>query len=204
MSPSLGPDSEAAISNAPPTPVLILPGIGDSGPGHWQSIWQAANPNFHRVAQQDWDYPKCADWVQALEQAVAHFGSRSVLVAHSLGCLLVAHWALGTRHRIQGALLVAPPDTEAAVFPSAAATFSPVPLKPLPFPNIIVASSNDPYASISYSETLANAWGSHLVDIGVTGHINAASGFGEWDDGFLMLQKFMRRNTLHQQPVHKT
>lgn len=196
MLPSLELDSEADISNAPPTPVLILPGIGDSGPRHWQSIWQATNPNFHRVIQQDWDHPKCADWVQALEQTVARFGSRSVLVAHSLGCLLVAHWALVTRHRIQGALLVAPPDTKAAVFPSAAATFSPAPLKPLPFPNIIVASSNDPYASISYSETLATAWDSRLVNIEAAGHINAASGFGEWDDGFLLLQSFIRRNNL--------
>ena len=177
-------------------PLLILPGIGNSGPEHWQSIWQAANPNFHRVVQQDWDHPQCADWVQALEQAVAHFGSRSVLVAHSLGCLLVAHWALLTRHRIQGALLVAPPDTLAAAFPAQANTFSPAPLKPLPFPSIVVASSNDPYASISYSETLASAWSSRLVNIGAAGHINAASGFGEWDDGFLLLQSFITRNTL--------
>lgn len=188
MSASLTPDNEADISSTPATAVLILPGIGDSGPAHWQSIWQTANPGFHRVLQQDWDHPKCAEWVQALEQTVAHFGSRTVLVAHSLGCLLVAHWALVTRQRIQGALLVAPPDTQAAPFPSEASTFSPAPLKRLPFHSVLVASSNDPYASITHSETLAAIWGSRLVNIGAAGHINAASSFGEWQEGFLLLQ----------------
>src|SRR5439155_14142 len=82
------------------TPVLVLPGYGDSGPGHWQSRWQAADPTHRRVVQRDWLNPTLDEWRETLEHAVAGCDRPPVLVAHSLACALVAHWARGTRRRV--------------------------------------------------------------------------------------------------------
>jgi hypothetical protein len=169
--------------------VLILPGMGSSGPSHWQSLWEETNPSFVRVQQRDWERPVCSEWLETLEQSVARAGANSVLVAHSLACLLVAHWAAWTSRRIKGALLVAPPNPEASGFPKEALGFSPVPLRPLPFRSIVVASTDDPYGSLEYAKTTASAWGSRFVSIGAAGHINASSGFGAWNEGFTLLRQ---------------
>jgi predicted alpha/beta hydrolase family esterase len=171
------------------TPVLLIPGIGNSGPDHWQSRWQAAAPNYRRVMQNDWDHPRCQEWVAALEQAVAQTGADSVLVAHSLGCLLVAHWMQGTRLRVAGALLVAVPDPDGSQFPKEAIGFAPVPRAPLSCPSIVVASQDDPYASAGFARACAASWGSRLVDIGKAGHINTASGLGDWAAGHDLLEQ---------------
>jgi uncharacterized protein len=169
--------------------VLILPGIGNSGPEHWQSLWEQANPSFMRVQQRDWDHPVCSEWLDVLEQTVACVGGNAVLVAHSLACLLVAHWAAKTLLRIQGALLVAVPNPDGPNFPTEAVGFSPLPLKSLPFPSIVVASANDPYGSVEFSRSVTSAWGSRFVNIGPAGHINSESGLGEWNEGFVLLQQ---------------
>lgn len=173
------------------TTVLILPGIGNSGPDHWQSRWERANPGFVRVQQRDWDNPVCDEWVGVLEQSVARAGADVVLVAHSLACLLVARWADGTRLKVRGALLVAPPDPDGPNFPGKAIGFSPMPLSSLGFPSVVVASTNDPYADPAFAERAAMAWGSRFVSIGASGHINARSGLGDWDEGFSMLRRFL-------------
>jgi predicted alpha/beta hydrolase family esterase len=116
--------------------------------------------------------------VNVLEQAVAEIGERPVLVAHSLGCLCVAHWAARTSFNIKGALLVAPPNPEEATFPSEATGFSPVPLGSFGFSSIVVASSNDPYGSLGFARSCALGWGSRFVNIGPAGHINSESGLG--------------------------
>lgn len=171
------------------TRTLILPGYGDSDPGHWQSLWQDAQPTFSRVQQRDWDHPVCAEWVANLEQAVAHAGENVVLVAHSLGCLLIAHWAAQTQLKIKGALLVAPPNPASANFPEQISGFSTLPMQALKFPNIIVASSNDPYGDLIFAQSCAVAWYSHLVNIGPAGHINTASGLDSWSTGFALYQQ---------------
>ena len=85
---------------------LIIPGYGNSGPQHWQSLWQGARPNSSRFEPKSWDQPLRSDWVEALENSVAALGPDTILVAHSLGCLTVAHWAAQTRLRVKAALLV--------------------------------------------------------------------------------------------------
>ncbi len=174
------------------TTALILPGIGDSDPEHWQSLWQQS-PAFMRVQQRDWDHPVCSEWVDVLEQSVAQAGEHVVLVAHSLGCLLVAHWAAQTNLKIKGALLVAPPSPTTApsvdIFATAASGFLPVPMQPLNFPSIVVASSNDPYSELDFTQSCATAWGSRLVNAGAVGHINTSSGLGEWHEGFALFQQ---------------
>ena len=131
------------------TPILILPGINNSGPAHWQTLWERRLPQARRVVERDWDHPDRGEWVAALDRAVAEAGPAPILVAHSLGCLQVVHWAAhGARH-IGAALLVAPPDPDAPGFPDVVTGFSPLPLVPLPFPSALVASTNDPSGALA-------------------------------------------------------
>lgn len=171
------------------TTALILPGIGNSGPDHWQTLWEAAHPSFMRVKQRDWDKPVCEEWVESLEKHVVRADNDVVLVAHSLACLVVVHWAARTRRTVKGALLVAPPDPDGTAFPKEATGFSPPPAKSLAFPSIVVASSNDPYGSLRFAEACAAAWGSRFINAGALGHINANSGIGEWHEGFALFQQ---------------
>ena len=168
-------------------PVLIIPGMFNSGPLHWQSIWESKNADFIRVPQADWDHPVRSEWVAAIERTAAAVRRPAVLVAHSLGCLAFAHWALSTRLQIASALLVAPPDPMGPLFPDEATGFAPVPLQRFDFASIVVVSSDDPYGSLEYVNRCASAWGSRLVNIGPAGHINAASALGEWREGFALL-----------------
>ena len=172
-------------------PVLIFPGFGNSGPAHWQSLWQEAHPNFRRVAQRDWDHPVCSEWVATLEDSVRAAGPNCVIVAHSLACLAVAHWAAGQHAPVKAALLVALPDPAGPEFPVEAIGFGPVPAQRFTFPSTVVISTDDPYGSVAHSTALAQAWGSQLVDIGPCGHINADSGLGDWPQGLALIQPYL-------------
>ena len=169
--------------------VLILPGIGNSGQDHWQSHWEQANSNYIRVNQSDWDNPSCADWIASLEDSVKRSGADTILVAHSLACLLVAHWAAQTKLQIKAALLVAVPNPKGPIFPTQAIGFDPVPMQRLPFKSTVIASTNDPYGGVAYAEECAAIWGSDLVNIGAAGHINSSSGLGAWPEGHRLLQQ---------------
>lgn len=168
------------------TPVLIVPGIGNSGHEHWQSRWQQRHPEFVRLEVDDWDQPVCADWVAAIERSVSVLGPSTVIAAHSLGCLAVAHWAAQTQAAIGGALLVAVPDPHGPNFPGAARGFAPLPEQPFAFASTIVASDDDPYGSAAHAQRYAQAWGSSLHRAGKLGHINSASGLGDWDAGLAL------------------
>ena len=171
-------------------PVFVVPGIGNSGRSHWQSLWQASNPDWQRLAVDDWNCVVCADWVSAMERQLAAADEETVLVAHSLGCLAVAHWAARHGKKIRGALLVAVPDPESSVFRRAATSgFTPLPLTRLPFPTTVVASTNDPYGSADYARACAAAWGSEFVEVGAKGHLNSESNLGNWPEGLRLLEK---------------
>jgi uncharacterized protein len=179
------------------TRTLILPGLSNSEPGHWQSKWESADDTMQRVIQDDWETPHCAEWVARLDQALAYAGSDTLLVAHSAGCALVAHWAVGCHQgQVRGALLVAPSDPEAPSFPVGPTGFAPIPLLRLPFPSIVVASSNDPFVTIARAQTFARAWGGKFVMIGQAGHINAASGLGDWHEGLALLRDLREKQLL--------
>jgi len=172
-----------------PSPVLIFPGIGNSGPEHWQSLWEKSNSEFVRISQRDWDKPVREEWVSMLESTVKRLGPSVVIVAHSMACLTVAHWVATKHSPIKAALLVAVPDPNGPNFPSEATGFSSLPTQPFSFPSIVVASTNDPYGSLAHAETCASAWGSRLVNVGNVGHINSSSGLGQWPDGYALLQQ---------------
>lgn len=173
-----------------PIPKIILPGIGNSGEAHWQTRWEQADPSFQRFQPASWEQPELQDWIAALDRAVAAQAQPPLLVAHSLACLLVAHWAARTRGRVRGALLVAVPDPEGPAFPAEAASFRTVPEQPLPFPALIVASTDDPYGSVDHARGRAAAWGAGFVTLGPFGHINGASGLGDWPTGQMLLEAF--------------
>jgi uncharacterized protein len=172
--------------------ILVLPGYGDSGPEHWQSLWEAADPRFRRVAQRDWLEPKLDDWLAALDRDVSACTTPPVLVAHSLGCVLVAHWVKRTARTVAGALLVAPADADVL---EVVQSFRPVPLIRLPFPTIVVASDDDAYASRERAEAFARAWGSRFVGLSGVGHINSDSGLGDWPAGRALLDELLRAAT---------
>ena len=178
----------------PHAPVLFLPGYGDSGPDHWQSHWERADPSTRRVMQDDWLLPRLDDWLAALDRYVSECATPPVLAAHSLACPLVAHWACRTSARAKGALLVAPADVESPLrTPDEVRNFSPIPLVRLPFPSIVVASTDDPFVSLDRATAFATAWGGRLVTLESAGHINADAGFGPWIEGRALLAELTDR-----------
>lgn len=173
--------------------VLTVPGLGGSGPSHWQTLWEQSRPDTARVELGMWNTPHRNSWVTKLDQAIRSARAPVVLAAHSLGCLAVAWWAelSGQPYGwpVAGALLVAPADVDRTAAPSELKSFGPTPQKPLPFPSLVVASSDDPWIDLDRARSLAISWGSHFVDAGAQGHINAASGIGWWEDGQQLLDR---------------
>jgi len=174
---------------------LIIPGLFDSGPDHWQSHWLALRPNAVRVDLGGWHEPSRDLWVARLDRAIGRQRSPVVLVAHSLGCLTVAWWAreasAARLSKVRGAMLVAPPDVDRPDTHALLLPFAPAPLAPLPFPSLLVASRNDRYADFARLAWLAGAWGSQLVDVGQLGHINAESNLGDWPQGLDLLDRLI-------------
>jgi predicted alpha/beta hydrolase family esterase len=173
------------------TKVLILPGWHNSGPAHWQTLWET-HRGYTRVQQHSWDTPLRGDWMAQLEEAVLAHDS-SVLVAHSLACILVAAWAAHSRntHRVKAALLVAPSDVERPEMQYMLYSWSPIVRERLPFASTLVSSRNDPYCSFMRASALAHAWGSRLVDMGACGHINADAHLGDWPQGQALLDELL-------------
>jgi predicted alpha/beta hydrolase family esterase len=177
--------------------VLILPGWHNSGPDHWQSRWQHAH-GYTRVAQHSWDFPLRGDWMIQLEEAVLA-NPNAVLVAHSLGCILVGAWAAHSlhAHRVKAALLVAPADVERPEMQHMLHSWSPIVRERLPFKSVLAASRNDPYCTLMRASVLAHNWGSKLVDCGTSGHINADANLGDWPTGFTLLQDLLTEEVQH-------
>ena len=173
--------------------ILTVPGLGGSGPSHWQTLWESARPDTVRVELGMWHTPHRNAWVTKLDQAIRQAKAPVILAAHSLGCLAVAWWAEMTRQPygwpVAGALRVAPADVDRPDACAELATFGPTPTAPLPFPSIVVASRDDPWIAIERAHSLAVGWGSHFVDAGEQGHLNAASGIGWWKEGQELLNR---------------
>ncbi len=164
--------------------MLTLPGWQSSNANHWQTRWEQRFA-FKRVEQADWHWPRRGDWMARLEEMLLESDAPAVLVAHSLGCQLVAAWAAHSRHtaRVRAALLVAPPDTERPDTPPQLHNWRPMPRTRLPFAATVVASSNDPYCALDRSKGLAADWGARFVVAGALGHLNGDSGLADWPQG---------------------
>jgi uncharacterized protein len=170
---------------------FILPGLNNSGPGHWQTHWQNEH-GYIRIEQSDWNNPVAAVWIQTIEEKLSDYPlDKVVLIAHSLACSAVVKWAGKYRHVIKGALLAGPSDTEAPSYPPCTTGFTPMPIFQLPFPSVVVASADDFYVSMDRARVFAGNWGSTLVEAGAFGHINAASNIGNWPQGYALLQQLL-------------
>ena len=174
------------------TTILIIAGYEGSGDAHWQRRMVAKLSTAKIVEQEDWFYGSLTTAVAALIAAVKAADRPVVFVAHSAGCVLVAHAAAALREagvieRVKGAFLVSPPTQEAMskLDPKIDSAMVLVPRDPLPFPSLLIASSNDPYSTLEQSADIAAAWGSHFIDAGEQGHINTASGHGPWPEGMM-------------------
>lgn len=178
--------------------ILIIPGLGNSGPDHWQSQWEASLPDCQRVELGMWDDPHRNTWVNKINLAVHQAGRPVILVAHSLGCHAVAWWAEYEQpewaNPVVGALLVAPPDVEREGVDERLARFAPPPRNALPFPSFLAASENDEYCSLRVARGLATDWRATFAYAGSIGHINAASGIGDWAFGQLLLAQLLREH----------
>jgi len=174
---------------------LIVPGLHDSGPGHWQTIWERERHDCLRVQLGMWSDPVRNVWISRIDQAVGAAQGPVVLVAHSLGCHAVLWWAslLGedARGNVVGALLVAPPDVDRLDADPRIERFAPTPKSILPFPTTVVASSNDPWCAAERAEELAAGWGAHFVLLDQAGHINADAGLGAWREGQELLERVL-------------
>lgn len=184
------------VSGGPQQPhFLIVPGLNDSGPTHWQSRWLDLLRNASKAELGNWSAPDRAGWTAALDRAVDDIDAPIILVAHSLGCHAVAHWATDhpatARSRIFAALLVAPPDCDQGGGHRLVRRFGPSADSPLPFPTTIAASRNDDYASLGYARGLSRVWQTDFIDVGDLGHINAASELGIWPAGLAMLGRLI-------------
>jgi predicted alpha/beta hydrolase family esterase len=191
--------------------VLLLPGWQNSGPAHWQSRWEALHGD-RRVEQHEWVRPLRGDWSIRLEEEVLAAPSPVVLVAHSLGCLLVAAWAAHSRQtgRVRAALLVAPADLERDDLRQTIPGWAPIVRQRLPFPTLMIAAADDPYCSAARSRQLAADWGARFVDAADiryaslasgegaagthAGHLNHDSGLGDWPEGRALLNDFLKEH----------
>lgn len=178
--------------------ILMVPDANGADPDHWQSLWQVALPDCRQVEMGGRSEPQRDRWVAQLDRAIEAAPGSVVLVAHGLGCLAVTWWAkLRWRHAVRrkllGVMLVAPPcgTRPGAQLDAALYDFAPAPRTALPFPSLLVASRDDPFAGFEAAEELALAWGSQLVDAGAAGHLDAQSGLGIWEEGVSLCESLI-------------
>jgi predicted alpha/beta hydrolase family esterase len=169
------------------TTILIVPGLRDHVPGHWQTLLEAKLDKVRSVPPLEEDKLSLAARVEAIQNELEKISGPVILVAHSAGVLMVAHWAALHNRPIKGALLAAPPDLDASwpeSYPAPESLrvsgWAPLPKGRLPFPSILAASTNDYLASLEAVSQMASNWGSELVNLGAVGHLNPAAGYGEW------------------------
>ena len=187
------------MSQAASATILIVPGLRDYVPEHWQTLLEQQLPKATSVPRMERDKLSCATWVTMLNQSLSQIEGPIVLAAHSAGCMIVVHWAQQHKGAIKGALLATPPDFESPLpegYPTQDVLqrngWLPTPRDRLPFPSIVAASANDPLGRLDRVEGLAQAWGSRVVNLGAVGHLNPAAGYGPWPKAEELLRELAR------------
>ena len=186
--------------------VVLVPGLRGHVEDHWQTRLAATLPNARTVPPLGKADPGLQTRITLLDQVLADVDGPVVLVAHSAGVLVTVHWAARFhRAAVVGALLATPPTLATELppeYPSVrelrANGWLPIPRLPLPFPSIVAASENDPLANAVRLEALARAWGSRVHELGPVGHLNPASGFGEWPGALPLVDELL---TEARQPI---
>ncbi|PBJ21962.1 Alpha/beta hydrolase family protein [Pseudomonas sp. ACN8] len=179
--------------------ILIVPGLREHVAEHWQTLLAARLSNVRSVAPLTTDKLDCMARVRAIQHELEQIDGPVILVAHSAGVLMVAHWAAHYSRPIKGALLAAPPDLD-AVWPSnypssetlRSQGWNPLPQSPLPFRSIVAGSTNDHLASLAAVTRMAQGWGAELLNLGDVGHLNPAAGFGHWQQAEALILELDR------------
>ncbi|KQY56437.1 MULTISPECIES: RBBP9/YdeN family alpha/beta hydrolase [unclassified Nocardioides] len=179
--------------------VIIVPGLRDHVEDHWQTHLDKRLTDAVCVPFLGRERHDLTERVEALDETIRGTEGPVVLVAHSAGALITVHWA--ARHaadhvgRIQGVLLATPPDLVSPLGPGHPAIedlavdgWLPIPLQGLPFPSIVAASTDDPIGDLGRVRDLAAAWGSDVHVLGAVGHLNPASGYGQWPGVDVLLE----------------
>jgi predicted alpha/beta hydrolase family esterase len=177
--------------------VVLVPGLRGHVEDHWQTTLADTLPGARMVAPLGRTQPSLHARVTELQRVVAAAPGPVVLVAHSAGALVTVHWAAWYRgSKVAGAVLATPPTFASPLppeYPSIgdlrAHGWLPIPRLPLPFPSIVAASSDDPLGNPVRLRSLAVAWGSRWHDLGAVGHLNPASGFGEWPEALDLVEQ---------------
>jgi len=169
------------------TRVLIVPGLHNSGPGHWQSEWEIHLRHVHRIVLDDWDTPDLQAWIDAIECGIEQFQPTHI-VAHSFGTLATAAVVANNASTLRGVLLVAPAD------PRKFDIDAQLPATALPVPGALVGSLTDPWLSWDAAQALGSRWGLETICAGDAGHINVQSGHGQWPAGWLILQRMLQKD----------
>ncbi len=176
---------DASFVAARSTDLLLVPGLRDSGPAHWQTHWER-HLGARRVVQDDFERADLEGWSDRIVETAVRGGRDLVLVAHSFGCLAAVHAAPRLARHLRALMLVAPASP--AKFGIEHALWRPVEV-----PSLLVASRNDPWLSFDGARELVKRWSSRLHDLGHAGHINADSGYGPWPEGLELLSGLIDR-----------
>lgn len=185
----------------PDITILMVPGLRDHVAEHWQTLLQAELPNARSVPPLEHDKLSRAARVAALNAEVAQIDGPVVLVAHSAGVMITAHWAQSHSPqlaKVRGALLATPADLERPMpdgYPDIATLdahgWLPIPRCALPFPAWLAGSRNDPLAAFERVTALASDWHCECIDLGHVGHLNPAAGFGPWPQASVLLSRML-------------
>lgn len=169
------------------TPLLIIPGRGNSGAGHWQTLMETRFSDAQRVEQDNWETPVLEAWSQRIDEIVCRLDHRPLLVAHSFGCLAAAHAQITLGTPVGATLFVAPADPKRFGLPNRIFRAR------LLQPGLLIASNNDPWMSHDQAVAMADAWGIGHITLENGGHINIASGHGHWPLGETIVEQMLRQ-----------
>ena len=168
--------------------VLIVHGLGGSGPDHWQT-WLADRLRNRGVPVSypdlpEPDEPRLESWLEALGAEVrGHQAENLIVVCHSLGSVTWLHLAARTSRRLaRRVLLVAPPSAGAGV--AQISEFVPAPLDPDAVARaagetrLVLSASGDPYRP--EGPDMYAPLGVPIDVIEGGGHLNTDAGYGAW------------------------
>jgi predicted alpha/beta hydrolase family esterase len=175
--------------------VLILPGWQGDSPDHWTGRWPLRHG--HRLVQQhDWQRPLRGDWLMRLEETVMDLSCPVVLVAHGLGCHLVAAWAGYSPQvgRVHSALLVAPIDLLSEPWPSRLPSWTRAARQRLPFSSTVVARDQKDQSVSDYSRQWARAWDARWLQQPPAADFSHGPD-ADWPEGHALLQELIKDKT---------
>ncbi len=175
--------------------ILLVPGLHNSGPDHWQSRWHQQFPQWQRMLGLPWDKPDLTVWSAKLASKLRSRRSRVHLVAHSFGALTAIAAARLQPDKVSSILIVAPADPARFGIPDEALAGS------IKVSAQLIASRNDPWMNFERAEYWSRQWQVPLFDAGEVGHINAQSGHGEWSQGLNLLNTLHHRAEMVVDPV---